>query len=146
MTFETNDSTWQRATDLDARIKKLESVCQAVVDNTSAQFVLEAYEYVAALQAFITDTEANYNITLVENALEEQYAVANLTSYRSSYNAIKNTKLGDLVTKVENNISALQTAWTINTTTKKGEFGDLTTAQRNSILTDINAILAEYPA
>lgn len=143
MTIPTeSENVYRVAETLDKQLRIIKTYIQAVNDNTSVSHIIEAYKHcVTAMNYFNSLT---VDMTKVGDAIALQFGNDSYAVYQASYLALKNTKIPAFLTKIENNQSFIFDQYSLNTTTGDEQYGSLAQGARDSIMSNVTAILEEF--
>lgn len=143
MTFPaSSEDIYETAKTIDKQVRIVGQRIKAIKDNTEVNYIIDAYKHcVTAMNYFNSLT---VDMTKVGDAIALQFGNDNYSAYASSYLALKDTLLPAFIAKVGNNFGLIQDQINVNPSTGDKTYGSLAQAARDSVLTDVDAILAEY--
>ena len=140
-----SSNVYHAAVTLDAQLRRVKMVCQSISDNEPVNHIINAYQELTIAINYIEALIASgIDLTKVGDAIALQFGNDSYSSYASSFNSLRTTLIPNFLTKVKTNETMVFAAVSFDQSTGTLVYGNLLSAARASILTDVTAILDEF--
>ena len=127
------------------QINQVKKVCDNIAASASVKVLEESYQDLCVIRKYLNElSPTEYDRTKIGQAMAVQYGVSDYTAYEASYDSLVDVLLPALINKIKSKESERNAAAPKNTDTGSIDYGTLDQVDRDDILVDVNACLAEF--
>lgn len=130
---------------LDQQLREVKKAAQAIANDNNASHIVKAFGTLTAVNGYINYTLASgIDMIKVYASIAAQFGDDDPAAYAASVETLRNTLIPAFLTKVFDNQSIVHNAVAFNSTSGDIAYTAIPTGARNSVMANVNAILAEF--